>query len=83
MLFGSIPVTDAFPFFKDAERAYRQLRMENFVLKGSRAFVARDSLAYYLQMDTYIALAVTCSLRALIQRLTGAIAGLPEDFTLA
>ena len=83
LLFDSIPITDTFPFFKDAERAYRQLRMENFVLKSSRAFVARDNLADYLQMDTYTALAVTCSLRALLQRLTGATRGLAEDFTLA
>ena len=83
LLFDSTPVTSTFSFFQDAERAYRQLRMENFVLKSSRAFVARDKLADNLQMNVHTALAVMCSLRALLQRLSGVAMNLPEEFTLA
>jgi CHAT domain-containing protein len=83
--FGTIPITDSFQFIRKAERAYRRLRMETFMLKGSRAFVAGQTQASHLQMSIFRALAVRYSLRAWIQKLQGpgieAIPAIPKEYT--
>jgi hypothetical protein len=58
------------------------MRVESFILKGSRPYVARHTLSQTLQMGVMTALAVRYSFRALSQRLFNEACSMPKEFML-
>lgn len=80
--FSSIPITDAFPLMVQADEVHRQIRMENYILKGSRSYIARHSLAETQQTGLQLALAIRYSLRALLQKLLIRDNNVPTEFSV-
>ena len=80
--FSSIPITDTFPFMIQADEVHHQIRMENYILKGSRSYIARHSLAETQQMGMQLALAIRYSLRALLQKVFIKNNDIPAEFSI-